>query len=236
MADQAERVILEAEDQVSPVVDKANAGLDSFEKKAESSHGKVIRISDQTRTSVQRLIASLEKQAETYGKSGVDRLITQRDQLLQRYNREPQAIDAITKSYEKMIAMEEKAARESLALKAAKEAEEALLKQSEAIKGFGERVSQFMENPLQGAKGAVSSVLTALGPFGIAVATGQWFGYSLIPLSMEILSIVTLIHVIGSLGHYLTIRGFSPVYTEDFCDKRRKPGLESLVAVKPTRS
>ena len=172
MADQAERVILEAEDLVSPVVDKANAGLDRFEKQAESSHGKVIRISDQTRTSVQRLISSLEKQAETYGKSGVDRLITQRDQLLQRYNREPQAIDAITKSYEKMIAMEEKAARESLALKAAKEAEEALQKQSEAIKGFGERVSQFMENPLQGAKGAVSSVLTALGPFGIAVATG----------------------------------------------------------------
>ena len=37
MGDQAERVVLEAEDQVSPVVDKANAGLDSFEKKAESS-------------------------------------------------------------------------------------------------------------------------------------------------------------------------------------------------------
>ena len=31
MADQAERVILEAEDQVTPVVDKANAGLDRFE-------------------------------------------------------------------------------------------------------------------------------------------------------------------------------------------------------------
>ena len=30
MADQAERVVLEAEDQVNPVVDKANAGLDSF--------------------------------------------------------------------------------------------------------------------------------------------------------------------------------------------------------------
>src|ERR1035441_4736337 len=89
MADQAERVILEAEDQVTPVVDKANAGLDRFEKQAEASHGKVIRISDQTRSSVQRLIASLEKQADTYGKSGVGRLITQRDQLLQRYTLEP---------------------------------------------------------------------------------------------------------------------------------------------------
>src|ERR1019366_6504720 len=136
MGDQAERVILEAEDQVSPVVDKANAGLDSFEKKAESSHGKVIRITDQTRSSVQRLIASLEKQADTYGKSGVDRLVSQQDQLLQRYGREPAAIDAITKSYEKMIAVEEKAAREAVVAKAGNEAEEALRSQSEAIKSF----------------------------------------------------------------------------------------------------
>ena len=60
MADQAEKVILEAEEQ--PVLDsvgKANAALESFEKKAESSNLKVIRISDQTRSSVQRLIASM---------------------------------------------------------------------------------------------------------------------------------------------------------------------------------
>ena len=74
------------------------------------------------------------------------------------------------------------------------------------------------------------------GLMGIAVATGQWFGYSLIPLSVEIFSAITLIHAIGLLGHYLTIRGMSPVYTEDFCDKRRRPGGESLVAVTPTPS
>jgi hypothetical protein len=172
MGDQAERVVLEAEDQVSPVVDKANAGLDSFEKKAESAHGKVIRITDQTRSSVQRLIASLEKQADIYGKSGVERLISQRDQLLQRYAKEPAAIDAITRSYEKMIAVEEKAAREAAMAKAAKEAEEALRKQSESIKSFGERIGQFIENPLQGAKGAVGSFLTTLGPFGVGVMAG----------------------------------------------------------------
>ena len=172
MADQAERVILEAEDQVTPVVGQANAGLDSFEKKAESAHGKVIRITDQTRTSIQRLIASLEKQAEVYGKSGAERLISQRDQLLQRYAREPVAIDAITRSYEKMIAVEEKAAREAAVAKAAKEAEGALRSQSEAIKSFGDRVGQFMENPLQGARGAVSSVLSSLGPFGMGVMAG----------------------------------------------------------------
>ncbi len=172
MGDQAERVVLEAEDHVSPVVDKANSGLDSFEKKAESAHGKVIRITDQTRSSVQRLIASLEKQADIYGKSGVERLISQRDQLLQRYSKEPAAIDAITRSYEKMIAVEEKAAREAAAAKAAKEAEEALRKQSESIKSFGERIGQFIENPLQGAKSAVGSFLTTLGPFGVGVLAG----------------------------------------------------------------
>jgi hypothetical protein len=172
MGDQAERVVLEAEDQVTPVVGQANAGLDSFEKKAESAHGKVIRITDQTRSSVQRLIASLEKQAETYGKSGVDRLISQRDQLLQRYSREPAAIDAITKSYEKMIAVEEKAAREAAAAKAAKDAEEALRMQSESIRSFGERIGQFIQNPLQGAKGAVGSFLSTVGLFGVQVMAG----------------------------------------------------------------
>jgi hypothetical protein len=172
MADQAERVVLEAEDQVNPVVDKANAGLDSFEKKAESAHGKVIRITDQTRSSVQRLIASLEKQAETYGKSGVERLISQRDQLLQRYAKEPAAIDAITRSYEKMIAVEEKAAREAAAAKAAKEAEEALRKQSESIRSFGERIGQFIQNPIEGAKGAMGSLLSTLGTFGVGVMAG----------------------------------------------------------------
>lgn len=172
MADQAERVVLEAEDQVNPVVDKANAGLDSFEKKAESAHGKVIRITDQTRSSVQRLIASLEKQADVYGKSGVERLVAQRDQLLQRYAKEPAAIDAITRSYEKMIAVEEKAAREAAATKATKEAEEALKKQSESIKSFGGRIAQFIENPAQGAKGAMGSLLSTLGTFGVGIMAG----------------------------------------------------------------
>ena len=144
----------------------------AFEKKAESAHGKVIRITDQTRSSIQRLIASLEKQAETYGKSGVDRLISQRDQLLQRYAKEPTAIDAITRSYEKMIAVEQKAATEAAMAKAAKEAEEALKKQTDAIKSFGDRVGQFIENPVQGAKGAIGSLLSSMGPFGVGITAG----------------------------------------------------------------
>jgi len=44
MADQAQRVILEAEDQVTPIVGKANTSLGTFETKAEASRSKVIRI------------------------------------------------------------------------------------------------------------------------------------------------------------------------------------------------
>ena len=154
MADQAERVILEAEDQVTPVVGQANAGLDNFEKKAESAHGKVIRITDQTRTSIQRLIASLEKQAEVYGKSGVDRLISQRDQLLQRYAKEPQAIDAITKSYERMIAEQKKMDSEA------------------KFEAFGGKVKQFIQAPLQGAQGAMGEVVSGMGAMGVALGVG----------------------------------------------------------------
>ena len=155
MADQAERVILEAEETpVLQAVGRANSALESFEQKSESSHGKVIRISDQTRSSVQRLIASLEKQAETYGKSGVEKLITQRDQLLRRYSREPQAIDAITKSYERMIVEQKKIDSEA------------------KFEGFGEKIKQFIETPLAGAKSAVTSLLTSMGPFGSAIAAG----------------------------------------------------------------
>jgi len=71
------------------VVDKANTSLDGFEKKATTAHEKVVRITDQTRTSVQRLVASLEKQAETFGKTGVEKLIVQRDQLSSGTPRSP---------------------------------------------------------------------------------------------------------------------------------------------------
>jgi len=61
-----------------------------------------------------------------------------------------------------MIAMEEKAAREAVAVKAAKEAE-ALRKQIRSITSFGDGSAIHGESA-PGAKGALSSVLTTLGP------------------------------------------------------------------------
>ena len=98
--------LLEAADPVQSGGESGQqSSLDSFEKKATTAHDKVVGVASHRRISVKRLISSLEKQADTFGKTGVGiRLISQRDQLgLQRYAREPQAIDAITRSYEKMI-------------------------------------------------------------------------------------------------------------------------------------
>jgi hypothetical protein len=71
-----------------------------------------------------------------------------------------------------MIAVEEKALRESAAAKHAKETEEALKKQSESINQFGEKVKQGIENPIQGGTGAISSMVSALGPWGTAITAG----------------------------------------------------------------
>jgi hypothetical protein len=157
----AEKVILEAEDTTAGPVRSANQNLQNFERQAEGTHGKVIRITDQTRTSIQRLISSLEKQAETYGKSGVDRLIAQRDSLLARYAKEPQAIDAITSAYDRMIATQKKA-----------DATAALEKQAKSIETFGERIAQSVQNPIQGAGSAVTGLLAKIGPLGVALGAG----------------------------------------------------------------
>jgi hypothetical protein len=103
----SERIVVEVDE--GPAVQsvgKANAAMESFE-------GRTVRVMERSRSSVDRLVASLEKQSAVYGKSGVDRIIAERDQLLQRYAKEPAAIDAITRAYEKMAAAAKQAAAQS---------------------------------------------------------------------------------------------------------------------------
>ena len=61
---------------------------------------------------------------------------------------------AITKSYERMVTEQKKIDSEA------------------KFEGFGEKIKQFIESPLAGAKSAVTSLLTAMGPFGGAIAAG----------------------------------------------------------------
>jgi hypothetical protein len=166
MADQIEKIRLEAEDVVTPAVTKANAAVDTFEKKVESALSKVVRITDQSRTSVQRLITSMERQAELAGKSGSERLIVQQQHLLEVWKKEPAAIDAITKSMEKQIEIAKKAeAAQAEIERKRKELDEAQ-KRTEA----GRQAQGWASDPFGTLKGKAAEALTAIGPVGGAVA------------------------------------------------------------------
>jgi hypothetical protein len=67
----------------------------------------------------------------------------------------------------------------------------------------------------------------------VSVAAGEWIGYSLIEAGAALFALLTVVQVIGLLGHYLAIPGMAPDYVDDFCEERKKTGKESLLAVKP---
>jgi hypothetical protein len=70
----------------------------------------------------------------------------------------------------------------------------------------------------------------------IAVALGDWIGYSLIELGFRVFGLLIVINVVGLLGHYLAIPGIRPKFVENFCEERKKAGKELLIAVEPEPS
>src|SRR5690242_15583590 len=116
-----EKITIEVDDKPTlEAIKRANAGFDSMEGKAKTVidnagrawqvYGDVIvRVADRSKSSIDRLVASLEKQAKTYGLSGVDKLKAQEEALLKRYAGEQRAIEAITFAFKEMKAVEENA-------------------------------------------------------------------------------------------------------------------------------
>ena len=64
----------------------------------------IVRISDRSKASIDRTVASVQKLADAYGKTEVEKLMAAQDQLVQRFKGEQTVIDAVTSSYGKMIA------------------------------------------------------------------------------------------------------------------------------------
>lgn len=161
MNDTAEQIVLEVDE--TPVIKgvaRANASLDAYGKGAALNIGKagksfedsgnlIVRTSDRTRTSVERLVASSEKLATTYGKSGVDKLIAQRDQLIQRLGNEEKAVERVRAAYAKMIAAESPHG-------------------GGKFQEFGEGVKRFVEDPMKSAGGAVAGLGGMFGTMGAA--------------------------------------------------------------------
>ena len=118
-------VILEAEERpVLEGVAKANAVRERFEKtgaRAVSSAGRsfersgetIIRAMDRSRASAERLVASIEMKAALAGKTGVERLVAERNQLIRRLAGEEHAIERAKAAYGKLIAAQRQAENSS---------------------------------------------------------------------------------------------------------------------------
>jgi len=145
-------------------VKRANTGLDDHEKKTKTVLDRtgrewqvygdgLVRVTDKSKTSLDRLLQSMERQAAFAGKTGADRMIAERDLLIKKWGQEEQAVKAITAAYDKMIAAEGAGGTSKWAQ-------------------FGDSIKNVIQNPLQAAGNAVSSLLEKLGPMGAALAAG----------------------------------------------------------------
>lgn len=102
-----EQIILDVETGVNDAP-KANADLAAVERQAQKTGDTVVRVSDRSRNSIERLVASAEKQAALYGKTGTERLVAQRDMLIKRLGNEQAAIERVNRAYGTMIDQQKK--------------------------------------------------------------------------------------------------------------------------------
>src|ERR1035441_2954328 len=156
----AEQIVLEIDERPAvAAVDRANKAIGSHEqsvktfmdnagRKWESYGDTVVRVNDKSRSSLDRLIKSMEQQAAVAGKTGVEKLVAERDILIRKWGDEEKAVQAITKAYAAKI-----------------EAEKA---SSSSMQAFGQNAQMFLQNPMQGAQSAITGAAQAMGPFGIA--------------------------------------------------------------------
>ena len=143
---------------------RANVAIDRYEKgvsaagaavnRSFASQGEnIVRITDRSRASIERLVASVERQSQAYGKTGVERLVSQRDALIRRLGDEKDAVERVTSAYEKMIKAEEGSP-------------------GGKFKEIGESVKQFIESPMQASGKAVTGLLEKVGTMGTVLAVG----------------------------------------------------------------
>src|SRR3974390_2839860 len=81
---------------------------DRMQKSLERMGEMLLKVNDRSRSSMERLTQSIEKQAAAYGKTGVDRLVAERDRFIKKLGDEQGMVDRVRAAYEKMMAVEEK--------------------------------------------------------------------------------------------------------------------------------
>jgi hypothetical protein len=76
------------------------------QKAAERMADMLLKVSDRSRSSMERLTQSIEKQAAAYGKTGIERMIAERDRMIKKLGDEQGMVDRVTAAYAKMISSE----------------------------------------------------------------------------------------------------------------------------------
>jgi cell division protein FtsB len=79
----------------------ANANL---QKAIERTSDLLLKVNDRSRTSMERLTQSIEKQAAAYGKTNAERMVAERDRIIKKLGDEKGMIDRVNESYAKMLA------------------------------------------------------------------------------------------------------------------------------------
>jgi hypothetical protein len=117
-----EQITLEVDERPAvAAVARGNAAMEGYEKTVQTkldsagrlmqAHGEmIVRVNDRSRSSLDRLLQSLERQSALAGKSGVDRMVAERDLLIKKWGQEDAAVKAITESYRQRIAAEQQSA------------------------------------------------------------------------------------------------------------------------------
>jgi len=134
---------------------------DKMQKSIERMGDMLLKINDKSRNSMERLTQSIEKQAAAYGKTGVARLVAERDRLIKKLGDEQGMIERVTAAYAKMIQVEGGGGGGSW-------------------QAMGRNIEQFVRDPMNGAKDAAGGLLAKIGPMGAALGatTGVIVGFA----------------------------------------------------------
>ena len=154
-------VVLEVDPRsVLAAIKQANSAVDSWEGKTVGAGDKMqkslermadmlLKVHDKQRNSLERLTQSIEKQAAAYSKTGVEKMIAERDRIIKKLGDEQGMVDRVTASYAKMIAEYEKAN-----------------KGGGGISSIAGNAQGMITAPLDTVKGLISGA----GPAGMAIA------------------------------------------------------------------
>ncbi len=117
----------------------------------------LLKINDRSRSSMERLTQSIEKQAAAYGKTGVDRLVADRDRFIKKLGDEQGTTARVTAAYAKMIDVE---------------SGKSDAQGAPGFQALGRNIESFVRDPLNASKTAATGLLESLGPIGTTVAAG----------------------------------------------------------------